>query len=125
MRTELALCGVLLSLAMQAGCGEDTVRAAAAVTGGDPSRGSAAIVRYGCGSCHTIKGISSARGLVGPPLTGLRNRTYVAGMLTNTAGNLTHWIQKPKSVNAHTAMPELGVSSHDATDIAAYLYSTN
>jgi cytochrome c1 len=49
----------------------------------------------------------------------------VAGMLVNTAGNLSHWIEKPKSVNPHTAMPELGVTSQDATDIAAYLYSIN
>lgn len=99
--------------------------AAEALTGGDASRGSAAVFRYGCGSCHTIKGIANARGLVGPPLTGLRNRTYVAGMLVNTPDNLAHWIRDPKSVNPQTVMPVLGVTSRDATDIAAYLYSIN
>ena len=105
------------------GCQESTVRAAAVVTGGDPARGAAAISRYGCGSCHTVAGIRSAHGLVGPPLTGIRDRMYVAGMLPNSPGNLMHWIRDPKSVNPGTAMPSLGLSQRDAADIAAYLYS--
>jgi cytochrome c len=125
MRNKLLAAVILVGTGLQMGCGNDSARAAAALTGGDPNRGPAVIFHYGCGSCHTIKGIANARGLVGPPLTGLRNRTFVAGMLVNTPGNLTHWIEKPKSVNPHTAMPELGVTGRDATDIAAYLYSIN
>ncbi len=94
------------------------------ISGGDASRGSAAIYRYGCGACHTIQPLNNARGLVGPPLTGIRDRLYVAGMLQNTPENLEHWIRDPKSVNPNTAMPKLGVTSQDAIDIAAYLYST-
>lgn len=44
-------------------------------------------------------------------------------MLPNSADNLEHWIRKPKSVNAGTAMPDLGVSTQDPIDIAAFLYS--
>ena len=91
--------------------------------GGDPQRGSAAIGKYGCGSCHTIRGISSAHGLVGPPLTGIGARMYVAGVLQNTPDNIVHWIQNPKAVDEKTVMPVLGVTFQDATDIAAYLYS--
>lgn len=93
------------------------------VSGGDPSRGPAAIARYGCGTCHTISSLNNAHGLVGPPLTGVADRLYIAGMLQNTPVNLEHWIRDPKSVNARTAMPNLGVSSQDSIDIAAYLYS--
>ena len=92
-------------------------------TGGDPGRGAAAIVRYGCGSCHTIGGISSARGLAGPPLTGIGSRIYVAGVLQNTPENLIRWIRHPKEVDEKTVMPDLGLSQEDATDIAAYLYT--
>lgn len=84
-------------------------------------RGQAAIGKYGCGSCHTIGGISEAKGLVGPPLTGIRNRVYVAGMLQNNPGNLALWIRDPKSVNPHTAMPNLGVTAQEAADISNYL----
>jgi cytochrome c2 len=86
-------------------------------------RGRAAIVRYGCGACHTVAGIPSARGLVGPPLSGLRERAYIAGMLSNSSDNLQRWIQNPKTVNPGTAMPALGLSARDAADIAAYIYS--
>ena len=92
---------------------------ATTVTGGDTQRASA-----GCGSCHTISGISNAHGLVGPPLTGIGARMYVAGVLQNTPENIVHWIQDPKAVDNKTVMPTLGVTRQDATDIAAYLYST-
>jgi cytochrome c len=120
---------VLAIIAMAAAellsCGGDgQAREAAAVTGGDPQRGRAAINRYGCGSCHTIAGIAIARGLVGPPLTGIGARMYVAGVLPNNAENIVRWIQDPKAVDDKTVMPKLGVTGQDATDIAAYLYST-
>jgi cytochrome c len=93
------------------------------IAGGDAVRGAAAIAKYGCGSCHTIGGISGATGMVGPPLIGLRNRMYVAGMLPNNSTNLARWISNPKLVNPGTVMPVLGVGPSEATDIAAYIYS--
>ena len=116
-------CVALLAVVLSS-CSEGQASMAASVTGGDPNRGSAAIFKYGCGSCHTIAGISNARGLVGPPLTGIGARMYVAGVLQNTPDNMVRWIQNPKGVDEKTAMPTLGVSQQDATDIAAYLYST-
>jgi cytochrome c2 len=98
------------------------VRSAESAIGGDPVQGAAAIGRYGCGSCHTIRGISGANALVGPPLTGFSSRSYVAGVLPNTPENVIRWIQDPKAVDDKTAMPKLGVNAKDATDIAAYLY---
>jgi cytochrome c len=108
---------------MLSGCSNSTAAAASVVAGGSPMRGMSAISAYGCGSCHTVRGISSAHGLVGPPLTGIRDRMYIAGMLANSPANLEHWIKDPKSVNPNTAMPKLGLSDRDAADIAAYLYS--
>jgi cytochrome c2 len=87
------------------------------------TRGAAAIAKYGCGSCHTLKGIRGANGLVGPPLNGIGSRMYVAGMLQNTPENLARWIYHPKSINPKTAMPDVGASEQDASDIAAYLKS--
>lgn len=114
------LCALLLA---SAGCANQSEKVAAQITGGDPREGAAAIAGYGCGTCHTIPGIADAHGLVGPPLAGFRHRTYVAGMLENNPPNLVRWIQHPKSVNSATAMPDLGVKTKDAYDIAAYLYT--
>jgi putative membrane protein len=97
--------------------------AAAQVVGGDPERGALAFRRYGCGSCHSLSGVPGADGLVGPPLGGIGARAYVAGVLTNTPENLTRWIQSPQEVDSLTAMPDLGVSSGDARDIATWLYT--
>jgi cytochrome c2 len=109
-----------LAVVPLAGC---SVAAPPALPGADGSRGKAAISRFGCGSCHTIPGINSAIGRVGPPLTEIRDRSYIAGMLPNSEANLERWIHDPKGVNPHTAMPTLGLTDRDAADIAAYLYS--
>ena len=93
------------------------------VVGGDPQRGAAVIEQYGCGSCHTIPGVRSAKGLVGPPLLWWSRRTFIGGELPNTPENLVLWIRSPQSVEQHTAMPTLGLSDQQARDVAAYLYT--
>ena len=114
MRINL-LAAVIPLVAVFAGCKQSLPENA--------KRGQTDLLRYGCGSCHSVDGLPTARGLVGPPLTGLRNRMYIAGMLPNSPDNLQRWIHNPKDVNPNTAMPALGVSDRDAADIAAYIYS--
>lgn len=101
----------------------EVVRRAAGLTGGDPHAGEEAILRYGCGGCHTIPGVAGARGLVGPPLNDFGQRVYVAGRLYNSPDNLVRWILEPQAVSPGTAMPKVGASETDARDIAAYLYT--
>jgi cytochrome c len=104
--------------------GRDAAREqAVALTGGDPDKGRAAIGQYGCGSCHDIPGIRSARGTVGPPLGRIAVRTYLAGRLSNSPANMMRWIRHPQLVEPGTAMPEMGVTDGDARDIAAFLYT--
>ena len=90
---------------------------------GDPERGKEVIVKYGCGSCHTIAGIEHADGLAAPPLTDFYARSFIAGQLANTPDNLVRWITDPQGVEPGTAMPNLGVSPQEAEHIVAYLYS--
>lgn len=94
---------------------------ASEVTGGDPQRGKAAIQKYGCAACHTIDGISS-EALVGPGLTRMAGRNYLAGNMPNNPVNMIRFIQHPRQVHDDTAMPEMGVTDQDARDMAAYLY---
>ena len=123
--TRRALCGLAAILLACTACGEGEAREreAAMLTGGDPARGKVAIRRYGCGTCHTIRGVEGANALVGPPLAGVVNRAYVGGVLPNTPSNLVRWIQAPQDVDPKTAMPNLGVTDRDARDIAGYLYT--
>jgi cytochrome c oxidase assembly factor CtaG len=118
-RTLVILVGVLTFSSCDRASGDDRFQ----LTDADAGRGKVAIRRYGCGSCHTIPGISGANGLVGPPLAQIASRVYIAGVLTNEPDNMIRWIENPPGVDSKTAMPNMGVTSRDARDIAAYLYT--
>ena len=96
---------------------------AAAITGGDPARGEAMFIDYGCGSCHGLKHVRKATGTVGPPLDGIAIRTMVAGHLDNSPENVQRWIRDPQAISPGTAMPDLNVGQRDARDITAFLYT--
>jgi cytochrome c len=119
-KSFLTACFVFIMLA---GCDNEQEDTAIAVVGGNPTRGRATLVTYGCISCHTIPGVTGATGLVGPSLTQMGARSYVGGVLQNTPENMVHWIENPPAIDSKTAMPNLHVTESDARDIATYLYS--
>ncbi len=130
-RWSLALVAVALG-ALAAACGQTYLvqpavqspsGVARQVPGGDAARGKEAIVRYGCGACHTIPGVSGATALVAPSLADFGERAYIAGWVPNTPDNLVRWVQDPPAMKPGTPMPNLGVTPADARDIAAYLYT--
>ena len=92
---------------------------------GDPERGATLIQKYGCGGCHDIPNINDAEGNVGPPLSRIGNRIYIAGMLRNTPDNMLLWIREPQRIVPGNAMPQMNIPEQDARDIVAYLYTLN
>jgi cytochrome c len=120
-KAALAYAMTGLAVLMLSACGQQTPQREP-LTGGDPARGQALIVHAGCGSCHTIEGVEGANSLVGPPLMGLRQRTYIGGVAANSATNLERWLMHPQAFSPRTAMPDLGLTEDQARDIAAYLY---
>jgi cytochrome c2 len=132
LRTRLAVAVglALLTVGAAAGFFYETVNErsqlrahAAAATGGDPSRGEAMFIQYGCGSCHGVKHVRKASGGVGPPLDGIPVRAVIAGKLANSPANLQEWIRDPQRISPDTAMPDLNVGERDARDITAFLYT--
>ncbi len=120
---------ILAVLALTCGAGwpawqarQQRQEVAAAITGGDADRAPALLRQYGCGGCHAIPGVPGAAGRVGPPLQGLRERVYIAGVLPNTAENLVAWLQDPRRFSPRTAMPATGITPPQARDVAAFLY---
>jgi cytochrome c2 len=97
-------------------------RRAMAMTGGDPKRALASIAQYGCAACHAIPGARGPGGQVGPPLSGVAGRIYLAGTILNTPDNMIRWIVDPKQFDRRTAMPVTGIGEREARDVAAYLY---
>ena len=108
---------------LAAACHSQDDDTACQMTGGNVVRGKAAILKYGCGACHTVPGVQGANGLVGPSLAEIGSRMYLAGQLPNTPDNLMQWIREPQKVEIGTAMPNMNVTVGDARDIAAYLYT--
>lgn len=94
-----------------------------ALAGGNIEHGRSVIVAVGCGACHEIPGIASARGQVGPSLQGVAGRAMIGGVVPNTADNLARWVENPRAINAKTAMPVLGLTAEQARDVTAYLYA--
>jgi cytochrome c2 len=128
--TVAASIGAILVFAAVAGAAYDFADSrnemwshAAAATGGDPHRGEAMFIQYGCGSCHGLKHVRKASGTVGPPLDGIAVRAIIAGKLNNTPSHLQAWIRDPQRISPGTAMPDLQVGDRDARDISAFLYT--
>ena len=118
----MARCVLLLGVAgVLLGCQDNPP--ARPVPGGDPAAGNELLAERGCGSCHTIPGVSGADGLVGPPLDHFARRTYIAGEVINNADFLVRWIEVPQAIEPGTAMPNLGITEGQARSMAAYLYT--
>jgi cytochrome c2 len=94
-----------------------------ATVDGNPERGEALFIQYGCGSCHLLKHVRKATGKVGPALDGIGDQAIVAGKLANSPENVERWIREPQAVSPGTAMPDLKVGRRDAQDITAFLYT--
>jgi cytochrome c oxidase assembly factor CtaG/cytochrome c2 len=88
---------------------------------GNPHRGIQLILSYGCGGCHTVPGVDDANGMVGPPLTSMGRRIYIAGVLRNTSDNMVAWLRDPQGIVPGNVMPNMNINDRDAHDLAAYL----
>jgi mono/diheme cytochrome c family protein len=86
----------------------------------DPALGLART--YGCAGCHTIDGLPGVGGRVGPPLAGLAQRTFVAGVVRNELGPVAKWMTDPPGVDPRTAMPRTGINEAEALEVLRYLY---
>ena len=87
---------------------------------GSPKRGRILVSRYGCTACHVVTS-ADVKGMVGPSLLGMANRSYIAGRFANEPIDMQQWLQHPQSMKPGTSMPDVGVTERDAHDIAAYL----
>lgn len=115
---------LLLSLAfLMPGCSDVSAPNHLWVPGGDQENGRRLVLAFDCGACHTIEGVRSARGIVGPKLEQFAQRTMLAGVVANVPGNLVPWLMNPPAINPQTAMPAMGINEAQARDIAAYLYT--
>lgn len=91
--------------------------------GAEAANGRLLLRQFGCGECHTIPGVADARGNVGPPLTHVARRTYLAGRVPNRPETMAQWIRDPQRFDPMTQMPDLQVTEAHARDMVAYLFT--
>jgi cytochrome c len=123
VRRLVAAVAIAVPLASACDATDGAAASANQITGGNAERGRELIRSYGCGTCHSIPGVTGATGLVGPPLGGIASRSYIGGVLPNAPDNMLRWLRDPRAVDPLTAMPNVGVTPSDARHIAAYLYT--
>lgn len=120
---QLVARGAILVLVVLIGaCAEKTVPARH-FSGADPAKGLILIQAKGCAACHQIPGVAWPRGAVGGPLRGFAKRGLIAGRLPNQPDTLVAWLRDAPSLAPDTAMPATDLTSAQARDVAAYLYT--
>lgn len=76
-----------------------------------------------CSSCHQIRG-TSAHGYVGPDLTHLASRKWLAGLaIPNRPGYLAGWIVDSQHILPGNEMPNLNLTGLQLRHVLAYLDS--
>jgi cytochrome c oxidase subunit 2 len=87
----------------------------------DAARGRQFVTSQACAACHTVRGTSAA-GTLGPDLTHVASRSYIAaGLLPTTRGSLAAWIVDPQTIKPGNNMPMIPMSADDVTFVSAYL----
>ncbi len=96
--------------------------AATPAAGSPAEEGLTVFNQRGCGSCHTVAGLSS--GTIGPNLTHFATRTTFAGSIfANNDANLRRWLSDPQGVKPGNKMliPGGRLSPDEVTKLIAYL----
>ena len=93
------------------------------ITGADAAAGLAVIERLGCAACHQIPGVDWPQGTVGGSLDGFADRSMIAGQFPNQPETLATWVRNAPSMSPKTGMPAMPMTSVEARDVAAYLYT--
>jgi len=97
-------------------------RAAEPVTDEEKS-GRQIVTGKACGACHTVRGTSAA-GVVGPDLTHIASRSYIAaGLLPTTRGSIAAWVADPQTIKPGNNMPLVPLTGDELRAVSAYLAS--
>jgi cytochrome c oxidase subunit 2 len=76
-----------------------------------------------CAACHRIQG-TPASGTLGPDLTHVGSRQYIAaGLLPTTRGSLAAWIADPQTLKPGNNMPMVSLTGDELRAVSAYMAS--
>jgi cytochrome c oxidase subunit II len=87
----------------------------------EAAKGRQFVTSHACAACHTVRGTSAA-GTLGPDLTHVASRQYIAsGLLPTTRGSLAAWIVDPQTIKPGNNMPMVPMGADDVAAVSAYL----
>jgi len=93
-----------------------------AAAGTPAEEGALAFAQKGCGTCHTVEGVSE--GIIGPNLSHFATRTSFAGSIfANNDANLRKWLRDPQGEKPGNKMiiPGAPLTPDEITKLIAYL----
>ena len=93
------------------------------LAGADAERGRRVAERMACAACHMIPGVDWPEGRAGGSLAGFARRPMIAGRFPNQPDILVQWLRNAPSLAPATGMPAIPLTSGEARDVAAYLYT--
>lgn len=97
------------------------IAAAASPASAQQRQGHDFFMSHPCAACHTIRGTPAA-GTLGPDLTHVASRLYIAaGLMPTTRGALAAWVADPQTAKPGNNMPAVPMSAADLVDVSAYL----
>jgi cytochrome c oxidase subunit 2 len=71
-----------------------------------------------CLACHTIRGMPTMIGIIGPNLTHVGSRTTIgAGLYPNDPRHLARWVKNAPAMKPGIAMPALGTGEYDPVNL--------
>jgi cytochrome c oxidase subunit II len=89
----------------------------------EQSAGREVFVGKACAACHTVRGTSAA-GNLGPDLTHVGGRKYIAaGILPTTRGSLAAWVADPQTIKPGNNMPLVPLEPRELNSLSAWLAS--
>jgi cytochrome c oxidase subunit 2 len=89
----------------------------------EQSAGRDVFVAKACAGCHAVRGTSAA-GNLGPDLTHVGGRQYIAaGILPTTRGSLAAWVADPQTIKPGNNMPLVPLEPRELNALSAWLAS--
>jgi cytochrome c oxidase subunit 2 len=89
----------------------------------EQSAGRDVFLAKACAACHTVRGTSAA-GNLGPDLTHVGGRQYIAaGILPTTRGSLAAWVADPQTIKPGNNMPLVPLEPRELNALSAWLTS--
>lgn len=90
----------------------------ALLASGNAANGEKLVSTGMCIACHTIRGVPTMLGTVGPNLTHLASRTTIAaGLYPDDAQHLARWVKNANEMKPGVKMPTFGLGEYDPVNL--------